>query len=190
MGLWGCLDPAPSSGRWWHFNKLVRGTWCSTNTAGGSGRKGAPAHPLARAVASASSQAVLVWLSTHSRQEKRPGSSQRLKPLPKCPEASVTPAQDGAGSNEGPSLGLALPVGWFWFWGQLMCFRVGRASQLGRGRGGPWGSRTTHLGQQWSSICRPQSPCPPAWCPPGRSLLIHHPASSASPEVCTLTRAL
>ena len=153
--------------------------------------KGAPAHPPARAVASASSQAVPVWLLTHSRQEKRPGSFQRLKPPPKCPEASVTPARDGGAATR-VLPGLALPVWWLWFWGSQCAFVCGWHLSWADAKVALGGPGPLIQGQQWSSICRPQSPCPPAWWPPGRSLLIHHPASSThtSPEVCTLTHAL
>ena len=112
--------------------------------------------------------------------------------IAKMSRGKCDPSSGWGRQQRGSLPGPCSPVGWFWFWGQLMCLRVGRASQLGRGRGGPGGPGPLTQGQQWSSICRPQSPCPPAWCPPGRSLLIHHPASSAhtSPESCTLTRAL
>ena len=80
------------------------GAWLAQQ--GGGGGREAPAHPPAQAVASISSQAVLVWLSAHSRQEKRPGSLQRLKPPPKCPEASVTAARDGGAATRVPPWAL------------------------------------------------------------------------------------
>lgn len=142
------------------MNKLVRGMWCGWHSRGGGGRE-APAHPPAQAVASISSQAVLIWLSAHSRQEKRPGSLQRLKPRQKCPEACATAAPGMGGSNEGPSPGLALPVCWFWFWGSQCAFVWWTHLSWAEAEVA-LGVQDHSSGQQWSSICRPQSPGLPA----------------------------
>lgn len=137
MGL-GAPGPASSSGRWWHFEASLSGAcgaWLAQQGVVGEGRH--QLTPPAQAVASISSQAVLIWLSAHSRQEKGQSSLQREATAKMSRGMSVTAARDG-GSSRGPLLGLA-PSVLVLVLGEPMCFRVRAGISVGQRLRWPWG---------------------------------------------------
>lgn len=108
------------------FNKLVRGMWCVAGTAGGGGGREAPAHPPAPScglyLLPGCSQSG--FFPAHSRQEKRPGSLQQLKPPPKCPEAKCDCSPGWRAATRVPPGPCS--VCWFWFWGSQCAYVCGR----------------------------------------------------------------
>ena len=143
-GLWGCLGPAPSSGWWWHFNKLVRGMWCTASTAGGQGEGGtsSPSSPSC-GLCLLPGRSGLTFDSQQTGKEARLISASEA--TTKMSRGKRDPSPGWGGSDEGPS-GPCSPSVVAMVLGESMCFRVRMASQLGRCQGGPGGSRTTHPG--------------------------------------------
>ena len=101
-GLWGCLGPAPSSGWWWHFNKLVRGMWCTASTAGGQGEGGtsSPSSPSC-GLCLLPGRSGLAFDSQQTGKEARLISASEA--TTKMSRGKRDPSPGWGGSDEGPS---------------------------------------------------------------------------------------
>lgn len=100
--------------------------WCVAGTAGGWWGKGGTSSPSSPSCG----LYLLPGCSDLAFGSQQTGKEARLtsaaEATAKMSRGMCDCSPGWGGSNEGPSLGLALPVCWFWFWGSQCAFVCGR----------------------------------------------------------------